>query len=100
RTTRITRRRSAIWPTVPSWCWPLTRLCDRSWSDAQRPTPAEGLFAACIVQLRFHDIDIANHLGDIMTKDTVLVIGSNATRIEVRGGTGPTGNYLNERSFR
>jgi len=25
---RITRRRSAIWPTVPSWCWPLTRLCD------------------------------------------------------------------------
>src|SRR5215510_1979773 len=31
-----------------------------------------------------------------MTKDTVLVIGSNATRIEVRGGTGPTGNYLNE----
>lgn len=31
-----------------------------------------------------------------MTKDTVLVIGSNATRMEVRGGTGPTGNYLNE----
>jgi putative intracellular protease/amidase len=39
---------------------------------------------------------MANNLGDIMTKDTVLVIGSNATRIEVRGGTGPTGNYLNE----
>src|SRR5215468_1353643 len=31
-----------------------------------------------------------------MTKDTVLVIGSNATRIDVQGGTGPTGNYLNE----
>src|SRR5262245_30681087 len=31
-----------------------------------------------------------------MSKDTVLVIGSNATRIEVQGGTGPTGNYLNE----
>src|SRR5262249_24547314 len=27
----------------------------------------------------------------------VLVLGSNATRIEVQGGgTGPTGNYLNE----
>src|SRR5262245_33445793 len=32
-----------------------------------------------------------------MTKGKVLVIGSNATRIEVEGGgTGPTGNYLNE----
>src|SRR5262245_4874951 len=31
-----------------------------------------------------------------MTKDTVIVLGSNATRIEVQGGTGPTGNYLNE----
>src|SRR5262245_48358060 len=31
-----------------------------------------------------------------MNKDKVLVIGSNATRIEVQGGTGPTGNYLNE----
>ena len=32
-----------------------------------------------------------------MTKDKVLVIGSNATRIEVQGGGwGPTGNYLNE----
>jgi len=32
-----------------------------------------------------------------MTKGKVLVIGSNATRIEVQGGgTGPTGNYLNE----
>lgn len=32
-----------------------------------------------------------------MTKGTVLVIGSNATRIEIRGGgTGPTGQYLNE----
>src|SRR5262245_13764870 len=31
------------------------------------------------------------------TKGTVLVLGSNATRIEVQGGgTGPTGNYLNE----
>src|SRR5215467_9096410 len=32
-----------------------------------------------------------------MSKGTVLVLGSNATRIEVQGGrTGPTGNYLNE----
>ena len=32
-----------------------------------------------------------------MTKGKVLVLGSNATRIEVKGGgTGPTGNYLNE----
>ena len=32
-----------------------------------------------------------------MAKGKVLVIGSNATRIEVQGGgTGPTGNYLNE----
>jgi len=32
-----------------------------------------------------------------MTKGTVLVVGSNATRIEIQGGgTGPTGQYLNE----
>src|SRR5215470_12546893 len=32
-----------------------------------------------------------------MSKDKVLVIGSNATRIEVQGGRfGPTGNYINE----
>ena len=32
-----------------------------------------------------------------MAKGKVLVLGSNATRIEVEGGgTGPTGNYLNE----
>ena len=32
-----------------------------------------------------------------MSKGTVLVIGSNATRIEIQGGgTGPTGQYLNE----
>jgi len=32
-----------------------------------------------------------------MTKGKVLVLGSNATRIEVQGGgRGPTGNYLNE----
>src|SRR5262252_4361421 len=32
-----------------------------------------------------------------MAKGRVLVLGSNATRIEVQGGgTGPTGNYLNE----
>ena len=32
-----------------------------------------------------------------MSKGTILVLGSNATRIEVEGGgTGPTGNYLNE----
>ena len=32
-----------------------------------------------------------------MAKRKVLVLGSNATRIEVQGGgTGPTGNYLNE----
>ena len=32
-----------------------------------------------------------------MSKGTVLVVGSNATRIEVQGGgTGPTGQYLNE----
>jgi hypothetical protein len=30
-----------------------------------------------------------------MAKGKVLVIGSNAARIEVQGGgTGPTGNYL------
>src|SRR5262249_60529834 len=35
--------------------------------------------------------------GGIMSKGTVLVVGSNATRIEVRGGgTGATGHYLNE----
>jgi len=31
-----------------------------------------------------------------MSKGKVLFVGSNATRIEVHGGTGPTGNYLNE----
>jgi putative intracellular protease/amidase len=32
-----------------------------------------------------------------MTKGTVLVIGSNATQIEIQGGgAGPTGQYLNE----
>ena len=32
-----------------------------------------------------------------MTKGTVLIVGSNATRIEIQGGgTGPTGQYLNE----
>lgn len=31
-----------------------------------------------------------------MTKGTVLFIGSNATRIEVRGGWAATGQYLNE----
>jgi putative intracellular protease/amidase len=31
-----------------------------------------------------------------MSKARVLVVGSNATRIEVQGGTGPTGQYLNE----
>src|SRR5262245_64697448 len=32
-----------------------------------------------------------------MSNRKVLILGSNATRIEVHGGgTGPTGNYLNE----
>ena len=32
-----------------------------------------------------------------MSNRKVLILGSNATRIEVQGGgTGPTGNYLNE----
>jgi hypothetical protein len=31
-----------------------------------------------------------------MSKGKVLVIGSNATKIEVKGGTGNTGQYLNE----
>lgn len=32
-----------------------------------------------------------------MSKGKVLVMGSNATRIEIQGGgTGPTGQYLNE----
>jgi hypothetical protein len=32
-----------------------------------------------------------------MSKGKVLMIGSNATRIEIEGGgTGPTGQYLNE----
>src|SRR5215510_3549664 len=32
-----------------------------------------------------------------MSRGKVLVVGSNATRIEVQGGGwGPTGNYLNE----
>lgn len=32
-----------------------------------------------------------------MSNGKVLVLGSNATHIEVEGGgTGPTGNYLNE----
>ena len=32
-----------------------------------------------------------------MSKGKVLIVGSNATRIEIRGGgTGPTGQYLNE----
>lgn len=31
-----------------------------------------------------------------MTKGKVLILGSNATRIEVRGGWGKTGQYLNE----
>ena len=35
--------------------------------------------------------------GGYMPKGTVLVIGSNATEIEVQGGgTGATGQYLNE----
>jgi hypothetical protein len=37
------------------------------------------------------------NIGGFMNKGKVLVIGSNATRIEVQGGgTGPTGQYLNE----
>jgi putative intracellular protease/amidase len=31
-----------------------------------------------------------------MTRTTVLVTGSNASKIEIKGGTGPTGQYLNE----
>jgi putative intracellular protease/amidase len=31
-----------------------------------------------------------------MAEGKVLVVGSNATRIEIQGGWGPTGNYLNE----
>ena len=31
-----------------------------------------------------------------MSKGKILVIGSNAKRIEIRGGWGPTGQYLNE----
>lgn len=31
-----------------------------------------------------------------MAKGKVLVLGSNATQIEVQGGYGPTGQYLNE----
>lgn len=31
-----------------------------------------------------------------MSKGKVLLVGSNATKIEVQGGFGPTGNYLNE----
>lgn len=31
-----------------------------------------------------------------MSKGKVLVVGSNATKIDVQGGYGPTGNYLNE----
>lgn len=31
-----------------------------------------------------------------MSNGTILILGSNATRIEVRGGTGATGQYLNE----
>jgi putative intracellular protease/amidase len=31
-----------------------------------------------------------------MSRGKVLVVGSNATRIEIRGGSGPTGQYLNE----
>nr|WP_315383486.1 type 1 glutamine amidotransferase domain-containing protein [uncultured Sphingomonas sp.] len=31
-----------------------------------------------------------------MTKGLVLVVGSNATTIEIQGGSGPTGQYLNE----
>jgi putative intracellular protease/amidase len=35
--------------------------------------------------------------GGYMSKGKILVVGSNATRIEVEGGGwGPTGNYLNE----
>ena len=33
----------------------------------------------------------------IMSKGKVLIVGSNATRVEIQGGgTGPTGQYLNE----
>ena len=38
----------------------------------------------------------AQSMEAAMTKGKVLVIGSNATRIEVRGGWGSTGQYLNE----
>lgn len=31
-----------------------------------------------------------------MSKGKILILGSNATRIEVHGGAGPTGQYLNE----
>src|SRR5262245_38957365 len=38
-----------------------------------------------------------NTTGGYMSKGKLLVIGSNATRIETQGGgSGPTGNYLNE----
>src|SRR5262249_51486536 len=42
-------------------------------------------------------LGIQRTTGGVMSKGKVLVIGSNATRIEVRGGgTGATGQYLNE----
>ena len=31
-----------------------------------------------------------------MSKGKILILGSNGTRIEIHGGTGPTGQYLNE----
>src|SRR5215813_8946146 len=35
-------------------------------------------------------------IGDHMSKGKVLIVWSNATEIEVQGGKGKTGNYLNE----
>jgi len=61
---------------------------DRAWLTADAFIDVKGLTAA-------HPK--AKQEAKAMSKGTVLVTGSDATRIEVQGsGWGPTGNYLNE----
>src|SRR4051812_1576841 len=44
---------------------------------------------------RFSNPDITRR-SNMTTKGKILILGSSATQIEVHGGFGPTGQYLNE----
>src|SRR5262245_24032234 len=78
----------ALWSTRHSsfsrewWQWANCSISTDQISKGLQPNAARG--------------GRRNTTGGYMSKGKVLVVGSNATRIETQGGTGPTGNYLNE----